>query len=92
MPPHVWVAYLRNVERHLAEVTIMQAQAATYGALAEHKSAGSSRSGWMSRMQRQAFPPEEDKPAMPKAVFKARMQAAGFAVKEVPKKESDGTR
>ncbi len=65
----------------------MQAQAATYGALAEHKSAAGNRQSWMSRLQRQAYPPEESKPAIPKAVFKARMQAAGFAVKEVPKKE-----
>lgn len=68
----------------------MQAQAATYGALAEHKSAQSNRQGWMSRVQRQAYPPDEGRPAMPKQVFKARMQAAGFAVKEVPKKESNG--
>ncbi len=86
MPPHVWVTYLKNVERHLAEVTIMQAQAMAYGALAEHKSAQSGRQSWMSQIQRQASPPDEVKTAMPKAVFKARMQAAGFAVKEVSKK------
>ncbi len=83
----MWVNYLRNVERHLAEVTIMQAHAATYGALAEHKSAQSNRQSWMSRIQRQAYPPDEGKPAVPKAVFKARMQTAGFSVRDVPKKE-----
>lgn len=65
----------------------MQAQAATYGALAEHKSAQSNRQSWMSRVQRQAYPPGEDITATPKVVFKARMNASGFAVREVPKKK-----
>ncbi len=66
----------------------MQAQASAYGALAEHKSALSGRQSWMSKMQRQASPPGEIKTAIPKTVFKSRMRAAGFAVREVPKKES----
>lgn len=65
----------------------MQAQASAYGALAEHKSALSGRQSWMSRIQRQAQPPGEGITATPKSVFKARMNASGFAVREVPKKK-----
>ena len=65
----------------------MQAHAATYGALAEHKSARSGRQSWMSVLIRQAQPPGEGKAPVPKAVFKARMKTAGFAVIETPAKE-----
>ncbi len=68
----------------------MQAQASAYGALAEHKAALPGRQSWMSRMQRTSHPPGEGVTPTPKSVFKARMKASGFAVREVPKKEPDG--
>ena len=87
MPPHVWAAYLINVDRHMAEVTIMQAQASAYGALSAVAKTQSTRSSWMTAMHRRASPPEDTPHVSTKAVFKARMRAAGFAVVEVPKKD-----
>lgn len=65
----------------------MQAQAAAYGVLSGLPKTSSTRASWMSSLQRRAQPPEEALPTSSKAVFKARLQAAGFGVVEVPKKK-----
>jgi hypothetical protein len=85
MPPNVWAAYVQNIEQHLAEVTILQAQAATYGATAGMKEARANRQTWMGYLTMTARPRIADESQIGSATWKARLQHAGIAVKEVPR-------
>ncbi|KKN55919.1 hypothetical protein LCGC14_0577620 [marine sediment metagenome] len=85
MPPNVWAAYVQNIDQHLAEVTILQAQAATYGATAGMKEARANRQSWMSYLMTAARPRIADASQIGSATWKARLQQSGIAVKEVPK-------
>ncbi|KKN48909.1 hypothetical protein LCGC14_0648070 [marine sediment metagenome] len=81
MPPLVWAAYINNLSAHLAETTILQAQAAQYGASVTIPKVQSQRSTWYRTVQRLAeF--HIDQPSMGSpAQWKAKMLSAGIAVK-----------
>ncbi len=85
MPPNVWAAYIQNIEQHLAEVTILQAQAATYGATAGMKEARSTRQSWMGYLTQAARPKDADSSQIGTVAWKARLGRAGIRVQEVPK-------
>lgn len=86
MPLEVWLAYSRDLQYHLADLSLLHGSSASYGSAISvaGNQAASFRRQWFQRLERMVHQgaPQTASPT-PKSLWKSKMASLGIGVEEV---------